>query len=208
MPRPTKPKLSELAKIAVQALEDLKGQDIKVLDVQKLTTVTDTMVMCTGTSNRHVKSLAQNVWRDAKEAGFPPLGIEGEDAGEWVLVDLGGVVVHVMQAQARVHYQLEKLWTVEDDLPVVESRTKKAPAKAAKKATRARGDKGAKAAKGGAKAATAGKRAPARKAAKKVAKKVAKKAAGKAAARSTARTPARKTAAVKKTVRKSKPGSR
>lgn len=177
MPRPTsspKPKQSRLATIAVHALEDLKGQDIKVLDVQKLTTVTDTMIMCTGTSNRHVKSLAQNVWRDAKEAGFQPLGIEGEDAGEWVLVDLGGVVVHVMQAQARAHYQLEKLWTVEEDLPVIESRAKKAPAKAAKKAARTRG----------ARPAATGKRAPAKKAARKTTKKAA---APKSPARKSAR---------------------
>lgn len=113
MPHP-RTKLPKLAKIAVDALEDLKGQDIKVLDVQKLTTVTDTMIICTGTSNRHVKALAQNVAEDAKKAGHRPLGIEGEEAGEWVLVDLGSVVVHVMQAQPRAFYQLEKLWTVEE----------------------------------------------------------------------------------------------
>lgn len=130
MPLRTKhPKLSPLAKIAVDALEDLKGQDIRVLDVQKLTTVTDTMIICTGTSNRHVKSLAQNVWQEAKKAGYAPMGIEGEDAGEWVLVDLGGVVAHVMQAQPRAHYQLEKLWTVDEDLPVVTSKPRKAALK-------------------------------------------------------------------------------
>ncbi|MFA5941884.1 MAG: ribosome silencing factor [Sinimarinibacterium sp.] len=165
MPLRTKhPKLSKLAKITVEALEDLKGQDIRVLDVQKLTTVTDTMIVCTGTSNRHVKSLAQNVWQEAKKAGYTPMGIEGEDAGEWVLVDLGGVVAHVMQAQARVHYQLEKLWTVDEDLPVVESK----PRKAAKKAA------GKPAAKKSTKKAPA-KKAPARK--KSAAKPAARKSA-------------------------------
>lgn len=128
MPQLTSAKLTKLGKVAVHALEDLKGQDIKVLDVRKLTTVTDTMIVCTGTSNRHVKSLAQNVVEDAKKAGFRPLGIEGQEAGEWVLVDLGDVVVHVMQLQPRAFYQLEKLWSVEEDLPAA-APARKAPAK-------------------------------------------------------------------------------
>lgn len=168
MPQPTK--LSKLAKIAVNALEDLKGQDIKVLDVEKLTTVTDTMIVCTGTSNRHVKSLAQNVAEDAKKGGFRPMGIEGQEAGEWVLVDLGGVVVHVMQAQARAFYQLEKLWTVEEEMPT-EPKPKKA---AAKPKTKSGGTKAGKktAAKTSASARKpAAKKAPAKKAAKKTAKR-------------------------------------
>ena len=120
-------KLDPLAKLAFDALDDLKGQDITVLDVQSLTTVTDTMIICTGTSSRHVKALAQNVAEDAKHAGHQPLGIEGSDQGEWVLVDLGGVVVHVMQAQARVFYQLEKLWTPQEPAPeaLVEAKPRK-----------------------------------------------------------------------------------
>lgn len=111
VPKAAKPKT--LAQIAVAALEDVKGQDIKVLDVMKLTTITDTMIICTGTSNRHVKSLADSVIQSAKDSGFRPTGVEGLDQGEWVLVDLGGVVVHVMQVQARAFYQLEKLWDVQ-----------------------------------------------------------------------------------------------
>lgn len=99
-----------LKALAIAALEDLKGVDIKVLDVRELTPITDHMVICTGTSNRHVKSLAENVMDKAKEKGFRPIGIEGLAEGEWVLVDLNGVLVHVMQAQPRLFYQLEKLW--------------------------------------------------------------------------------------------------
>lgn len=132
-------KLEPLAQLALEALEDVKGQDILVLDVQPLTTVTDTMIICTGTSNRHVKSLAQSVAEKAKHSGHQPLGIEGQDQGEWVLVDLGGVVVHVMQAQARAFYQLEKLWTPPEPVdepvakPVKAAKPRKAPAKKAVK---------------------------------------------------------------------------
>jgi ribosome-associated protein len=107
-------KTPSLTELAIAALEDLKGQDIKVLDVRSLTTITDYMVICTGTSNRHVKSLAQSVVTLAKERGLRPQGIEGLDQGEWVLVDLGGVLVHVMQLQARAFYQLEKLWDIRE----------------------------------------------------------------------------------------------
>jgi ribosome-associated protein len=105
-------KTPSLTKLAVAAIEDLKGQDIKVLDVRNLTTITDSMVICTGTSSRHVKSIADAVAQKFKEKGLRPRGVEGTEQGEWVLVDLGAIVVHVMQVQARMFYQLEKLWDI------------------------------------------------------------------------------------------------
>ncbi|MDB5969406.1 MAG: rsfS [Hydrocarboniphaga sp.] len=107
-------KTQPLTDVARSALEDLKAIDLKILDVRGLTTITDVMMICTGTSNRHVVSLARNVFDMAKEAGYQPLGIEGLDEGEWALVDLGDVVVHVMQTQTRAFYQLEKLWDMSE----------------------------------------------------------------------------------------------
>ena len=86
-------KTPALTKLVVTALEDLKGQDIRVLDVKSLTPMTDTMVLCTGTSSRHVSALAHNVLDEAKLKGVRPLGLEGMDQGEWALVDLNGVLV-------------------------------------------------------------------------------------------------------------------
>lgn len=104
-----------LLALVTDALEELKGVDIKVLDVSGLTSITDRMVIASGTSTRHVKSLADNVTRRTKEAGFRALGVEGEQAAEWVLVDLGDVVVHVMMPAIREFYGLEKLWSVGSD---------------------------------------------------------------------------------------------
>ncbi|MBI2384204.1 MAG: ribosome silencing factor [Gammaproteobacteria bacterium] len=103
-------KLPPLTKTVIAAVEDLKALDIKVLDVRSLTSIADWMVICTGTSNRHVKAIADNVVEKAKERGTRPRGVEGTQQSEWVLVDLGDVIVHVMQAQTRAFYQLEKLW--------------------------------------------------------------------------------------------------
>jgi ribosome-associated protein len=101
-----------LAEVVTAALDDLKAQNVAVLDVSDLTDVTDTIVIASGTSDRHVKSLAGRVVERAKEAGFRSLGIEGEREGEWVLVDLQDVIVHVMLPRIREFYALEKLWDV------------------------------------------------------------------------------------------------
>lgn len=102
--------LEQLNKLVCASLEDIKGLDIKVLDVRGMTSVMDSMIIATGTSNRHVKSLADNLLEKARQQGIRPLGVEGADEGSWVLVDLGDVVVHLMQPDVRAFYNLEKLW--------------------------------------------------------------------------------------------------
>lgn len=99
-----------LCQLAVDALEDLKADDIVKLDVRKLSDFTDYMIIANGRSSRQVAALAENVIMKAKQAGEKPLGVEGLRGGEWVLVDLCDVVVHVMQPEVREFYQLEKLW--------------------------------------------------------------------------------------------------
>lgn len=103
-------KTETIQKIAIDALEDLKGIDITAIDVRGLTSITDTMIVCTGRSNRHVKSLAENVVVEAKKHRLSYIRMEGEREGEWVIVDLGDVVVHVMLAETREFYNLEDLW--------------------------------------------------------------------------------------------------
>ena len=102
--------IRKLQKIVVSALEDIKGKDIEVINTTKLTSMFDRLVIATGDSNRQVNALANNVPEKVKEAGAEVLSTEGEDAGEWVLVDLGDIVVHVMQPLVRQHYNLEELW--------------------------------------------------------------------------------------------------
>ena len=96
--------------LVVRALEDVKGVDIVCMDVRGITTITDWMVIASGNSDRHVKSLADTVLNAARAAGVRPLGIEGERDGEWVLIDLGDVIAHVMLPRVRDFYKLEKLW--------------------------------------------------------------------------------------------------
>ncbi len=100
----------KLIRLVETALEDLKARDIVLLDVRGKCSVTDYMIVASGSSNRHVKAVADNVLMEAKKAGVTPLGVEGLESAEWALVDLGDVVVHVMQPQARELYDLERLW--------------------------------------------------------------------------------------------------
>ena len=94
----------------IDALEDIKGLDIVSLDISDQTDISDYMVVASGATSRQVKALVNNVVVEAKKAGFEPLGVEGLEQGEWVLVDLGDIVVHVMQPHVREFYDLEKLW--------------------------------------------------------------------------------------------------
>jgi ribosome-associated protein len=103
-----------LRKTVIAALEDLKAKDIREIDVRGKTSIADLLVIASGTSARHVKSIADEVVRFAKKAGVMPLGVEGEQEAEWVLVDLGDVIVHVMLPRIREFYGLERLWTVAD----------------------------------------------------------------------------------------------
>jgi len=103
----------ELLKLVQSELDERKGQYITTMDVRGKTSFTDYMVIATGTSDRHLKSLCDYVAEKAKENGVKPLGIEGDLGSDWVLLDLGDVIVHVMTAQAREFYQLEKLWSVD-----------------------------------------------------------------------------------------------
>ena len=93
-----------------EALEDVKAKDIIELDISTISNVADAIVIASGTSTRHIKSLADNVAEEARKAGFRPIGVEGERDAEWILIDLGFVVVHVMLPTARKFYDLESLW--------------------------------------------------------------------------------------------------
>jgi len=103
-------KNEQLKDFVVEQLIEIKAKDIKVIELQEDNTIADYMVICSGTSSRHVKSIAILLIKALKERNTPPKGIEGEDVSEWVLVDCGDVIVHVMQPTTRDYYQLEKLW--------------------------------------------------------------------------------------------------
>jgi ribosome-associated protein len=103
-------RLNKLQQTAVSALEDIKARDITVLDVRRITSFYDSMIIASAESNRQVKALAHHVRDKLKEAGATIQGIEGEATGDWVLVDCGDIVVHVMQPAVRAYYNLEELW--------------------------------------------------------------------------------------------------
>ena len=105
----------KLEKVVVKALEEIKGLSIVCIDVRKITQITDCMVIVTGTSNTHVKALSDAVVKDAKDAGARVVGVEGRMQAEWLLVDLGIVVVHIMLAPVRALYNLEDLWNFDSD---------------------------------------------------------------------------------------------
>ncbi|WP_415209149.1 ribosome silencing factor [Rudaea sp.] len=120
-PKPKKtqfpPDPVELLRVRVlDALDNLKAQNVQEIDVRGKTSIADLLIVASGTSTRHVKSLADEVVRFAKQAGMAPLGVEGQREAEWVLVDLGDIVVHVMLPRVREFYGLERLWTVGDDV--------------------------------------------------------------------------------------------
>ncbi len=104
----------DLVAVVEAALDDLKAVNRKTLDVAGLTSITDFMVIASGTSDRHVRSIADRVIEKAKEAGADILGVEGHEFGEWVLVDLTDVVVHIMQPRVRDFYKLENLWNMDE----------------------------------------------------------------------------------------------
>ncbi len=100
----------QLKEFVLQQIEDMKAKDITVIDVSETSDITDTMIICTGTSKRHVRSIAEQTALTMKNKGQPAIGVEGLEGSEWVLVDLSNVVLHVMQDETRQFYQLEKLW--------------------------------------------------------------------------------------------------
>jgi ribosome-associated protein len=108
------PSFATLRRRVLAALDELKAHDIREIDVRGRTSIADLLIIASGTSSRHVKSIADEVVKFAKRAGMLPLGVEGEDEAEWVLVDLGDIIVHVMLPRIREFYGLERLWTVGD----------------------------------------------------------------------------------------------
>ncbi|EAR21885.1 ribosome silencing factor [Nitrococcus mobilis] len=107
--------VDEVRRIIQTALEDIKAENVVVLDVRRRTSITDFMVFASGTSRRHVKSIADRILEAAKRNAIHALGVEGEESAEWILIDLGDVVIHVMQLSAREFYRLEHMWGMESE---------------------------------------------------------------------------------------------
>lgn len=101
-----------LRELVVDVLNDMKASDITVLEVDELTSICDVMVIATGNSARHVKSIADAIIQRAKKANCYPIGVEGENQADWILTDLGDIVVHIMKPEVRAFYQLERLWSI------------------------------------------------------------------------------------------------
>jgi ribosome-associated protein len=125
---PTRPRVSGVLPVVEAALADMKAVDVRVLDVRGMSDVTDYMVIASGTSDRHLRAVADRVVQMSKAAGHRPLGVEGEEQGEWVLVDLPDVMVHILLPRTREFYQLEQLWE-----PVVPKVAERAPASKSKR---------------------------------------------------------------------------
>jgi ribosome-associated protein len=156
------PARAALVKTVTAALEDMKAVNIKILDVRGVTDVSDCMVIASGTSDRHVKSIADRVVERAKAAGFRPFGVEGDRDGEWVLVDLNDVIVHVMLPRVREFYGLESLWDVAPKAAARKPKPRARPSKpASKPASKSASKAGSKARPGRGKPAARG-RAPAK----------------------------------------------
>lgn len=219
---------AELTKLAIAALEDMKGINIELIDVAPLTSIADHMVICTGTSNRHVKALADSVMKKASEAGVGWPRSQGLETGDWALVDLNGTIVHIMLASARATYQLEKLWDLGQPKPKLDAakKAKKLAKKMAKKAGKKPAPKSVPGKKASGKKAaakvvakkkpvpikpaakTTAKPAPKAAVKKVVAKPVVKAAAKKAVAKAPAKKVAAKKAPAKKIVVAKKPAAK
>ncbi|OGV50440.1 MAG: ribosome silencing factor [Legionellales bacterium RIFCSPHIGHO2_12_FULL_42_9] len=109
-PKPIEPKFPKYIEQLVDVLNEIQASDITVIDVSKQTSVTDYMIICSGRSSRHVKAIGETVLEKNKQRGQPPLGSHGLETGDWVLIDLGDCILHIMQHEVRAHYNLEGLW--------------------------------------------------------------------------------------------------
>ena len=113
-PNPTELQAEATRKMALQALDDMKAENVVVIDVRAIASFTDYMIFASGSSSRHVGAIADAVIEAARDRGCPALGVEGAEIGEWVLVDLGDIIVHIMLPDVRLYYELEKLWSDTD----------------------------------------------------------------------------------------------
>ncbi|HEX5784196.1 MAG TPA: ribosome silencing factor [Burkholderiaceae bacterium] len=204
--KPRKADVQKLQRAIVDGLEDVKGQDIVVFNTEHLSPLFERVIIASGTSNRQTKALASSISDAVKEAGFPKPRIEGEENGEWIIVDCGQAVAHVMQPTIRAYYHLEEIWggkavKLKSAVPAKKAAAAAEPAKAAKpaakKAAPAKAAKGAEAPAAPAKATKTATKASAKTAAKPAVKPAAKTAAKTAAVKTTAKTVAAKAPAKK-----------